>query len=196
MRASRAAGPRILGRVRGRSVAGSAMSANVEHGRDSRGARGFGLIEVMVIVVILAIFAVIALPSYTLISNRINRTTGKALLLQLARKEDAYFSEHKRYAPIPLLSSLPGNFAYLGGDGHLSASANAHSVYRISAVQLAPGGAAGSACSGSGVPNYDYLLIAAPMNAQNGDSRCMTLCFASTREKGATGSEGPQACWE
>ena len=166
-----------------------------EIGRTPR-QRGFTLIELMIVVVIVAILAVIALPSYTLFTNRAKRATGKAQLLALAHQEEAYFSDRKKYAPISLISSLPGNFAYLSSDGNLAASASSSSIYRLSVVQLSPGGSVGSACTGSGTPSYDYLIIATPLNAQNGDARCMTLCLASTGDKGATGTDGPQSCWQ
>ncbi|MDB5986657.1 MAG: fimA 4 [Nevskia sp.] len=169
------------------------MIANVPGSSRKGRQRGFTLIELMIVVVIVAILAVIALPSYTLFTNRAKRATGKAQLLTLAQQEESYFSDRKKYAPVSLITSLPSNFGYLSSDGTLAASASSDSIYRLSAVQL---GSAGNACTGTGTPAYDYLIIATPLNAQNGDARCMTLCLASTGDKGATGTDGAQACWQ
>jgi len=157
--------------------------------------RGFTLLELMIVVVIVAILAVIALPNYTQFVYRANRVAGKSELLALAQQQESYFSDRKKYASIALITNLPGNFGYLTSNGTLSASASSSSIYRVSAVPLM-GGSVGNACSGVGTPSFDYLLIATPMNAQNGDSRCMTLCLASTGDKGATGTDGPQSCWQ
>lgn len=172
------------------------MIADARAGTPNGRQRGFTLVEVMIVVIIIAILAVIALPSYTLFTNRAKRATGKAQLLALAQQEESYFSDHKKYAPISLITSLPGNFGYLSAAGALTASANIQSIYRLSVVQLSPGGSVGNACTGSGTPTSDYLIIATPLNAQNGDARCMTLCLASTGDKGATGTDGPQSCWQ
>jgi type IV pilus assembly protein PilE len=169
------------------------MIANARGSTRNGRQRGFTLIELMIVVVIIAILAVIAMPSYTLFTNRAKRATGKAQLMALAQLEETYFSDRKKYAPISLITSLPGNFGYLGSDGSLAASASSSSIYRLSVVQL---GSVGNACSGSGTPSTDYLIIATPLNAQNGDARCMTLCLASTGDKGATGTDGPQSCWQ
>ena len=172
------------------------MIANAPGSKRQGRQRGFTLIELMIVVVIVAILAVIALPSYTLFVNRAQRATGKAQLLALAQQEESYFSDRKSYAPISLITSLPGNFGYLSSDGTMAASASSSSIYRLSVVQLSPGGSVGSACTGTGTPAYDYLILASPLNTQAGDTRCMTLCLASTGDKGATGTDGPQTCWQ
>ena len=57
-----------------------------------RMSRGLTLIELMIVVVIISILAAIAVPSYTAYVRRSHRVEAKTALLDLAGREERYFS--------------------------------------------------------------------------------------------------------
>lgn len=62
-----------------------------------RTARGFSLIELMVVVVIVSILAAVALPSYQNSVAKSRRTVAKTALLDLAARQEKYFSTMNQY---------------------------------------------------------------------------------------------------
>src|SRR5690554_6942881 len=60
--------------------------------------KGFTLIEVMIVVAIIGILAAIAYPSYDEYVKRGNRTEGQALLMDVAARQERYFSQNNEYA--------------------------------------------------------------------------------------------------
>ena len=71
---------------------------------------GFTLIELMAVVAIVAVLAMIAYPAYQSYLIRANRAEAKALLMDLAQKQQLYFNDTRTYAEfaVPtLVSTLP-----------------------------------------------------------------------------------------
>jgi type IV pilus assembly protein PilE len=65
-------------------------------------ARGFTLIELMITVAIVAILAAVALPSYQSYVMRSKRADAKNALLDLATREERYFSINNAYTNDPV----------------------------------------------------------------------------------------------
>lgn len=65
-------------------------------------ARGFTLIELMITVAIVAILAAVALPSYQSYVMRSKRADAKNALLDLASREERYFSINNAYTTDPV----------------------------------------------------------------------------------------------
>ena len=70
----------------------------VETGRKSA---GFTLIELMIVVVIVAVLASIAIPSYETQIRKSRRTDAKTAVLDLAGREEKYFSLNNTYTTSP-----------------------------------------------------------------------------------------------
>lgn len=60
--------------------------------------RGLTLIELLIVIVVIAILAGIAYPSYTNIVIRNNRAVAKAALVDIAARQESFYSQTKTYA--------------------------------------------------------------------------------------------------
>ena len=59
---------------------------------------GFTLIELMITVAILAIVAAVAIPSYTSYVERGKRAEARTALLDIAARQERYYSNNRQYA--------------------------------------------------------------------------------------------------
>lgn len=76
--------------------------------------KGFTLIEVMIVVAIIGILAAIAYPSYDEYVKRGNRTEGQAYLLDMAARQERYFSQNNEYADTVTKLGLSSNVSETG----------------------------------------------------------------------------------
>ena len=149
--------------------------------RQGSPARGFTLIELMITVAIVAILAAVALPSYQSYVMRSKRADAKNALLDLASRQERYFSINNAYT---------GDAALLG--------------YGTGATFPIP-------VSISGSSNYDlylpvqtataYTIRAIPKGTQTKDTTCYTyqLTQQGTRSNVnatyAPLTTGTSGCW-
>src|SRR5882724_411021 len=70
--------------------------------------RGFTLVELMVVIVIASILMAIAIPSYKNSIRKSRRTDAKTALLDLAGREERFFSTNGRYSQTPAELGYPG----------------------------------------------------------------------------------------
>lgn len=64
---------------------------------------GFSLIELMVAVAVVGILAAIAIPSYGAYVVRANRTAAQAQMMDIANREQEYFTANRSYADLSTL---------------------------------------------------------------------------------------------
>lgn len=143
--------------------------------------RGFTLIEVMIVVAIIAILAAISIPSYSEYLLRSKRAMGKAVLMDIANKQEQFFLSNKSYTTT--LTNLGAGGGYIDTQGRLIAS-SADAIYLVTI-----GAAAG------GTISTTYLITAVPQGGQTKDTKCGTLTLDNTGNKTKSGTDTVANCW-
>ena len=142
--------------------------------------RGFTLIELMVTVAIAAILASIAVASYHLQVQKSRRTDARTALLDLAGREERYFSLNNAY------SSTPSDLGYAG----FGAGTSVGSGYYQLDVPVAP--------APVGTAPWAFTLEAEPIGTQLNDTSCRFFYVDNTGRQWSTdagGSDTTSTCW-
>lgn len=140
---------------------------------------GFTLIELMIVVAIAAILAAIAVPMYKKQIQKSNRATAKSALLDLARREETYYSTNNSYTL--QMSSL----GYSNATGNQIQVPNSSSpTYIISFT----------APASSGTSATTYTASAAPTGTQSSDA-CGTYSVDYLGNQLPNTSSAGSSCW-
>lgn len=133
--------------------------------------QGFTLIEIMIVVAIVAILASIAYPSYQEQVRKSRRTEGQALLLELASKQERFYTENNTYT-----TNLVDDLGYA-----TDPAITENEWYQVNVT----------AADASG-----FTIQAVPQTAQASDLRCGTLTIDAFGVKGEGGTATSwQDCW-
>ena len=140
------------------------------------GPTGFSLIELMVVLVVLAIVVTVAVPTYTYEMQKSRRTEARTAVLDLAGREEKYFSTNNSYTDDPTLLG----YAPLGSGAVFPQPTG--NYYQI-AVPAATA--------------TTFLITATPSpgSPQNNDAQCTSFSVDQTGNQTATGALG-NACWQ
>jgi type IV pilus assembly protein PilE len=139
--------------------------------------QGFTLIELMITVAVVAILGGIAYPSYQSYVKRASRAEARAVVLDIAQKQERYYSSNNSYLAIaaPTTAAPTGWQNWSGGTGMSSRK------YDVSVV-LAGGGTS-------------YTITAAPATGYT-DSDCGTYTLTSANVRNNSGNNRPSVeCW-
>jgi len=152
----------------------------------ARAPRGFTLIELMIVVVIATILLSIAVPSYMNQVRQSRRTEAKTAVLDLASREERYFSTNGAIYSIVTtdLGYPPGAFpANVGPDNY----------YQITVCSPA----ANCDPNANPPPAPSYYITATPVagTSQAADAQCTSFSVDSTGQQFATGTLPPAQCW-
>ena len=151
-----------------------------------RAPRGFTLIELMVVVVIATVLLSIAVPSYMSQVRQSRRTEAKTAVLDLASREERYFSTNGA-----IYSTTPADLGYTGGA--FPAPVATDNYYTITVCSPAAN------CDPNANPPAapSYYITATPVagSSQASDAQCQSFSVDSTGQQFSTGSLPSQQCW-
>jgi type IV pilus assembly protein PilE len=151
---------------------------------------GFTLIELIVAVTIVGLLTMIAVPAYRSYVLRSNRAVAKAVLVDMAAREETYFVDRKTYGALSVL----GLNTYLNRDSSTSTTQTSNSIYSLSVGTLLTS----STCPATGltgsVTSAGYTVAATPVGTQVNDTSCVSLCLTSTGIRLASAGTAAN-CW-
>jgi type IV pilus assembly protein PilE len=144
-------------------------------GKTRRAARGFTLVELMIAVAVVGILATVAYPSYVNQLRQSRRTDAKIALLDLAARQERFFSVHNVYA------TTPQQLGYAAAAFPVDVLSGSSAYYRLS-TQVGAGAAS-------------FTASAAPVGAQGRDA-CGSYAIDHLGVQANTGNSLPAArCW-
>jgi type IV pilus assembly protein PilE len=152
----------------------------------SAGMRGFTLVELMVVVVIASILLAVAVPSYLSQVRQSRRTDARTAILDLAGREERYFSTNA--------STYTNVAASLGYPGFGVANPVGSGYYYVTVCS--------PACAPSAIAAPSYTIIAQPVpgSSQVKDTACQAFAVDSTGAQfaeagGAYTAAAAAYCW-
>jgi type IV pilus assembly protein PilE len=152
---------------------------------------GFTLVELMVVVVIIGIIAGVAIPAYRGSIMKANRSAAKSALLDLAAREEKYYTLNNTYAFNSADTNLTTLAQQLYGSGTtstfsssvvLNVPATGPTLYTIAAPTVVAATAA--------TPTT-FTITATPYGTQVGD-QCGSFTINSAGQQTASGTG---SCW-
>ena len=141
---------------------------------------GFSLIELMVAMAIAGILLAVAVPSYLSQIRKSRRTDAKTVLLDLAGREERFFSTNNAYSSLATDMGYSGTFPQTVGNGY----------YQVNLPTVTAGTAAAVAT---------FSLTAVPIGTQTKDTLCasFTVTSAGTQTSlDSAGNDSTSTCWK
>ena len=135
------------------------------------GSAGFTLIELMIVILVVAVLTTIAVPLYSNQVRKSRRTEARTALLDLAAREERFFSTNSAYTNVPANLGYAGTFPVPVGS----------SYYQINVTPNAAG--------------TTYTATAAPINTQTSDTQCGTFTLDNTGQQTVSGTLSAATCW-
>lgn len=140
---------------------------------------GFTLIELMIVVIIAAILAAFAYPQYRDYVVRSNRAVAKSMLLQVADRQEQFFTDRKQYAADMTDLGYPAAAAFaVDRASDATAAVEADSLYQIALTDATA---------------TTFTLTATPVNSQAEDAQCATMVLDQSGQRTSTPAGGN--CW-
>ena len=149
------------------------------------------LIELMVVVVIATILMSIAVPSYMSQVQRSRRVEAKTALLDLAGREERYFSTSvngANYSQTTTDLGYTGAWPIAVGSGY----------YSVTACAVGPGMAGACPPSNQAAPGYAITAVPAAGSTQLQDKQCQSFAVDNTGKQWAldnAGNDNTAYCW-
>lgn len=160
--------------------------------RAAKFSRGMTLIELMVVVVIATILMSIAVPSYMTQMRQSRRVDAKTALLDLAGREERYFSTSitgANYSQTSTDLGYPaGGWSQPTGSGY----------YAVTVCAVGPTMAGACPPSNQTAPAYLISAVPAAGSSQTADTQCQYFAVDNTGKQWArdnAGNDNTPYCW-
>ena|ERR1700736_6224132 len=143
--------------------------------------RGFTLVELMVTVLVASILFAIAVPTYTSQVQKSRRTDARSALLDLAGREERFFSVSANYTPTATQLGYTA-FGQAIGNGY----------YKLD-VQ-----APDTSLTGLAATTPSFIATATAINGQVKDTACATMTvdhLGQHKSKDSSGAVSTDTCW-
>lgn len=140
--------------------------------------RGVTLLELMIVVVIIAIVASVAFPSYTQYLINAKRTAAKAIILQVADRQEQFFADNKQYATTMTALGFTANPFAIDENGSVVAVTSGDRIYSVSLTNTGA---------------TTFTVQATPQEGMTRDTDCGNMTMTHTGIKGNSGSSTD--CW-
>lgn len=142
--------------------------------------KGFTLIELLIAVAIIGVVAAIAIPSYKQYVKRTNRAEPKALLAEIASKQEAFFADRRTYASALTQLGYPAATCYVGNTNGPGCGTSTTAYYSVAIA------------AGATATSYTATATLATGTTQSDDG-CGNFSISSTGSKTVSGTETD--CW-
>jgi len=143
--------------------------------------RGFTLLELMIVIVIIGILLKVAIPAYTSSVQKSNRTDAKTALLDLATREEKYYSIANTYtASASLLYTAASTFPLTTQSGNTA-------YYTLTAPTV-------TAATSTAPASFTAQAVPISGTTQATDP-CGTFTITNTGVTGNTGGTQTTNCW-
>ena len=140
---------------------------------------GFTLIELMIVVVMIAILSAIAFPQYRDYVVRSNRSVAKNLLVQVADRQEQFFTDRKTYAADLTDLGYPAAANFVVDRASMMAAADpGDAIYTITLTNATA---------------TTYTLTATPLNGQVEDAECASMVLNQAGQRTSLPAGGD--CW-
>ena len=155
--------------------------------------RGFTLIELMVVVVIATILVALAVPSYMSQVRRSRRVEAKTALLDLAGREERYFSTSVNAANY---SQTATDLGYPNPPGFPTTVGSGY--YTVAVCAIGPGMCAAGKYSSQTAPGFEIDAYPSAGSTQLNDTQCQWFAVDNTGKQwayDANGNDNTVYCW-
>lgn len=148
---------------------------------------GFTLVELMVVVAIATILLSIAIPSYMRQVRQSRRTEAKTAVLDLAGREESFFSTNG--------SAYTNSAASLGYTTFNPIGSGYYSITVCVANTTGTTPACDPNANAPAAPSYYITATPIAGQSQAADAQCTSFSVDSTGQQFATGTGGNALCW-
>lgn len=155
-------------------------------------ARGFTLTELMITLAVAAILVSIAVASYSTQTQKAHRTDAKQAILDLAGREESYFSVNNNYGTTWL--SVGYSTAATATTTALAVAPN--NYYNVQVC--VPAGTAPCPASALAAPSYQVIATPVAGGPQVKDTSCQQFMVDSSGAQSSTDGSGnntTSTCW-
>jgi len=170
---------------------------------------GFTLMELLTVMVVVSILAAIAVPTYQSQMRHSRRTEAKTAVMDLAAREEKYFSLNNTYTASPanlgyVAASSTAGFPQLTNTGYYNLNVCLGTATVTTTGSTVISGGPCSTSSGTTATGNQYIVSASPVSTttQGADTPCQYFAVDNTGSQfsnnsaSTSGAGTTSTCWQ